>query len=305
MRHHCLLSLALLSLPFVANAEELWVGSYFGDNVQRFDLATGMNLGIVGTGKLDGTLGMTIGTDGSIYICSELTGSIEKFNGAGAWQGRFATATSPTGVAFDATGKAYVAQFDTDSVTKYSSTGTLLGNFVSPNSGGLDGPDLGATFGPDGNLYVPSFNSGDVLRYNGTTGAFIDKFIAVGSGGLTQPRQIIWREGKVYVTSDNGNKVLRYDSNTGAFLDTFISSGSGGLNGATGMVFFGNSVYISSWRNNRVLKYDALTGAFQSSFVTSGLNGPVSLLVVPEPASVAVLGGGLAFLIRQRKPKKQ
>jgi len=305
MRNHFLLSLALLSLPFAAQADELWVGSYFGDNVQRFDITSGASLGTVGTGKLDGTLGMTIGTDGSIYICSELTGSIEKFNGAGGWLGRFATANTPTGITFDSTGKAYVAQFDTDSVTKYSATGTLLGTFVTGGSGGLNGPDLGATFGPDGNLYVPSFYSGDVLRYNGTTGAFMDKFIAAGSGGMSQPRQILWRDGKVYVTSDNGNSVLRYNASTGAFIDTFVTSGSGTLFGATGMVFAGDSLYIASSRNNRVLKYSANTGAFQSSFATTGLNGPVSLLVVPEPTSLLALGGGLLLLARQRKNMKR
>jgi outer membrane protein assembly factor BamB len=133
----------------------------------------------------------------------------------------------------------------------------------------------------------------------------MDKFIAAGSGGLSQPRQIIWRDGKMYVTSDNGNKVLRYDASTGVFLDTFISAGSGGLNGATGMVFAGNSVYISSWRNNRVLRYDASTGAFQSSFATTGLNGPVSLLVVPEPATMAILAGGVLGLLRTRKAMKR
>ncbi|MBI1335075.1 MAG: PEP-CTERM sorting domain-containing protein [Armatimonadetes bacterium] len=302
MKKTLFLSLALLSLPLAAFAsDELWVGSYFGDNIQRYDLTSGSSLGMVGAGKLDGTLGMTIGPDGSVYVCSELTGSLEKFDRNGAWLGRFATANSPTAVTFDKDGKAYVGQFDIDSVAKYSSTGSPLGSFVLPGSGGLDGPDIGATFGPDGNLYVPSFNSGDVLRYNGTTGAFIDKFIPSGSGGLSQPRQIIWRNGAMYVTSDNGNKVLRYDASTGTYIDTFIAANSGGLNGATGMVFYKDSVYITSWRNNRVLKFDATSGAYQGDFVASGLSGPVSLLVVPEPSAVIGLAGGLALLLRQKK----
>lgn len=300
MRTTLLLSGAFLLLPVAVQADELWIGNYFGDNIVRLDASNGSTLGTIGVGKLDGTLGMTARSDG-VYVASELTGSIEKFNVNGTWLSRYATATTPTGITFDSAGRGYVAQFDADSVTRYSTTGTSLGTFVTAGSGGLNGPDLGITYGPDGNLYVPSFNSGDVLRYNGTTGAFIDKFIAAGSGGLSQPRQMIWRDGKVYVSSDNGNKVLRYNGTTGAFMDTFVAAGSGGLNGATGMVFHGSSLYVASWRNNRILKYDAATGAFQSIFASTGLNGPVSLVAVPEPATLAAVGGGLAMLCRRRR----
>jgi len=43
-------------------------------------------------------------------------------------------------------------------------------------------------FGLDGNLYVVGTGNNGVLRYNGTTGAFIDNFIASGSGGLSSPQ---------------------------------------------------------------------------------------------------------------------
>jgi len=57
---------------------------------------------------------------------------------------------------------------------------------VTAGSGGLSFPrDL--LFGPDGNLYVGSFGSGDVLRYNGTSGAFIDTFVKAGSSDLGGP----------------------------------------------------------------------------------------------------------------------
>ena len=58
--------------------------------------------------------------------------------------------------------------------------------FVAAGSGGLDGP-FGLVFGPDGALYVSSGTTSQVLRYNGTTGAFLDAFVAAGSGGLNIP----------------------------------------------------------------------------------------------------------------------
>jgi PEP-CTERM motif len=45
-------------------------------------------------------------------------------------------------------------------------------------------------FGPDGNLYVGGGN--DVLRYDGTTGEFLDFFVPAGSGGLDVPSSMIF-----------------------------------------------------------------------------------------------------------------
>src|SRR5262249_4699132 len=49
-----------------------------------------------------------------------------------------------------------------------------------------NGP-TGLDFGPDNNLYVASYGSSSVPRYNGSTGAFIDYFVPSGSNGLSGP----------------------------------------------------------------------------------------------------------------------
>lgn len=77
-------------------------------------------------------------------------------------------------------------------------------------------------FGPDGNLYVPTFDSGQVLRFNGSTGAFMNIFVAAGSGGIGHPTDSLFGpDGNLYVLSRDNASVLRYNGTTGAFLGTF------------------------------------------------------------------------------------
>jgi hypothetical protein len=47
------------------------------------------------------------------------------------------------------------------------------------------------TFGPDGNLYVSSPDTDRVLKYDGTTGAFLGNSVPPGSGGLDAPTGLV------------------------------------------------------------------------------------------------------------------
>ncbi len=287
--------------PRVA-ADELWVGRYFQNAVTRFNLSTGANLGNL-PGGVSTPLGMAH-RGNKVYATAEAANQIRTYDAqTGASLGTFVTANlnAPAAIAFDGVGQAYVANFNDNSVSRFSTTGTYLGRFVTAGSGGLSGPDLGMAFGPDGNLYIPSYWNHKVTRYNGTTGAYMGDFVTAGLGGLTQPRQLVWRSGDLFVSSDSGNKVLRYDAATGAFKNTFIAAGSGGLSGATGMAFVGDTAYLASSGNGKILKYDSLTGAFEGEFA-SGLGSPVSLQAVPEPATLtAAVMGFLAHRLRSRR----
>jgi hypothetical protein len=137
-------------------------------------------------------------------------------------------------------------------------------------------------FGPDDNLYVNSSDPGpgSVLRYNGTTGAFIDVFVAAGSNpfgesGPGNSRGLVFMpDGNLYVGSfpQLHPSVLRYDGTTGAFIDAFVSEGSGGLFNLTGPLFGPDgNLYIRSTDHSigpgAVLRYDGTTGAFIDQFV--------------------------------------
>ena len=73
-------------------------------------------------------------------------------------------------------------------------------------------------------LFVSSFVSDDVKRYNGTTGAFMASFAS--GGGLNGPEGLgFGPDGHLYVSSSSTDDVKRYNGTTGAFIDTFASGG--------------------------------------------------------------------------------
>ena len=106
-----------------------------------------------GSGGLSGPLEMVYGSDSNLYIVSEGTNSVKRYNG---------------------------------------STGAYIDDFVSSGSGGLSTP-VGMAFGQDGNLYVSSYGTNGtngILRYNGTSGAFIDNFASGGRIGQPQLHRV-------------------------------------------------------------------------------------------------------------------
>ncbi len=218
--------------------------------------------------------GIIFGPDGDLFIADRVIpfpdGRVLRYDGrTGAYEGEFVTQGSgglavPGQLVFapsvEDPGRLdlYVASIATASILRYhGESGEFLGPFVTSATGGLRGP-VTMTFGPNGNLYVSDFYTGDlaVKRFQGPAGpnpgAFIDTFIPAGSGGLRAPSGLVFGpdgndDGQfdLYladVDEDDFDKasVLRYDGLTGAFLDTFVVQGSGGLVGAV-MIAFTNT----------------------------------------------------------------
>jgi DNA-binding beta-propeller fold protein YncE len=128
-----------------------------------------------------------------------------------------------------------------------------------------------------GYLYVASEYNNEVLRFDGTTGAFVSVFVTAGSGGISGPSGMTFGpDGNLYVSGRNSASVVEYDGTTGAYIRTFAASGSGGMSLPEGIAFdpSGSYLYVASTGSNQVLKYNAQTGAFVGVAASAGVSGP-------------------------------
>ncbi len=130
-----------------------------------------------------------------------------------------------------------------------------------------------------GDLFVTSWNSNAVLRYDDGSGAFVDAFVPSGSGGLNLPHSAVFGpDGDLYVASFGNSRVKRYDGQSGAFIGNFVTPANG-LVTPHGLDFRPDGMlYVVSFGGNRVQRYDAGTGAYVDDFVQpgNGLNGAIA-----------------------------
>jgi WD40 repeat protein len=164
-------------------------------------------------------------------------------------------------------------------------TGAFITNFTN---GRFDEEMEGGIFGSDGRFYVTvnDLGSGAVLCY-GSTGAFLNEFVPLGSGGLTVPYALRFgANGDLFVSSisftDSSaqGRILRYNGANGAFQGTFITNGAGGLAfpfdfvfGPDGNLYIADRDYSATGSGLGVLQYNGLSGAFVTNFVPRGSGG--------------------------------
>jgi sugar lactone lactonase YvrE len=277
----------LLALASKIDAQELLVTSRNGDQVLRYDAASGAFLGVFASGNgLDNPVGLTFGPDGHLYVASALSHEVQRYDGStGAFLGSIVGGgiSDPRQLNFGPDGNLYVAEASTNSILRFDgASGAPLGTFAS--GGNLNGP-TSFTFGPGGDLYVGSVLNDRVKRYDGRTGAYLGNFASATN--LDAPHDLAFGpDGHLYVSNAFLPRIQRFDGETGAFLDTFVLDSR--LTFALGLSWDdeGHLIVVNQGRNE-VLRYHGDTGAFLGEVVPAGaggLNAPLFSVFRPAPS---------------------
>ena len=154
-----------------------------------------------------------------------------------------------------------VGDWSSHSVFRVDGETGAVSPFVTNGSGGLNTPD-GLSYGPDGNLYVSSALTSQVLRFDGQTGDFIDVFASTNinrAGYLS-----FGPDGLLYVCNGDG-RITRHNGTTGAFVDVFAQDPN--LSFPVGLAWQGDHVYVTDFNPpGSVVRLDATTGDFVDVF---------------------------------------
>jgi len=284
----------MIASALVLLAQEYLVSSYATDSLVRLDATTFASTGVVA--GVPGAQSARYGPDGHLYVACEQSARVLRFDGAtlaplGVFVGddpatpadESGGLVAPTGAVFGPDGHLYVCDFAGDDVLRYDgTTGAFLGTFVSPGSGGLDGPDAGLVFGPDGDLYVPGFDSNSVVRYDGATGAF-EAVVMRESQGLRNPRSLVFRDdGVLYASSWGNNRILRAELGSAptVFVATTLRPSGICFEPGTGHLLVVND------QNGALRRYDGTTGALLATPI-SGASSPFPGATFLAPAADA------------------
>jgi len=138
---------------------------------------------------------------------------------------------------------------------------------------------LGSTRAPAAalDLLVADGNAGQILRYDGATGAPLGVF---GQDSGTLAGIAPGPDRNLYVSNLVSQSVEEFSGADGSFLKTFVPGGSGGVIFPHDLTFGPDqNLYVDSGESDSILRYDGKTGAFIDTFASGhGLFRPTGLV---------------------------
>jgi len=177
-------------------------------------------------------------------------------------------------------------------VFRYDDDGNSIAGGIGFGSAGLAFAG-GMTVGPDGNIYVSSQGTGEILFYDGATGTPLASPHAGSRDGLFAtlanagdppvggPGPLRFGpDGKLYVSDFGGQSVRVFDGNTGSEETVAATLATG----PPGGIAFGpdGALYVGDFGSASVFRFENGTGNFYVTPQSGGLLTASSLLFLPD-----------------------
>jgi len=252
--------------------------------------------------------GITIDSDGNVYVVDELNFCVQKFTANGTFVTRWGSQGAgngqfnrPQGIAVDGAGNVYVADTDNHRIQKFTASGEYVTQW--PSSTVEDGPyaaPAGIVVDSSGNIYVADTILERVAKFS-PSGELVTKWGSQGidDGQFNHPcGMAIDSAGTLYVVDSYGNRIQKFSDN-GTFLGKWGAYGQ-----ANGEFFDPNAiaidasdvVYVADMANYRVQMFTR-AGVFIYGWASSPLGWgdgqfgqPVGIAV--HSGNIYVLGSG-------------
>jgi len=259
--------------------------------------------------------GMAFDASGNLYATNFQGAGIAKFDTNGTKVGNFGSGfnSDPESIVFDQAGNAYVGQADgTRNILKFDAAGALLQSFA-PTTGprGTDWIDLSS----DQHTIFYTSEGGNIRRFDVATNTQLPDFANVS--GTSFALRLLPGGGLLVAHTNN---VLRLDA-SGNIVQTYLPSNAGTLF-ALNLDPDGTSFWTAGLSSTTIYRVDIATGNVITSWnaskdgasevaglavfgeITIGGPGPGTGGATPEPATMAIMAGGLGVLVLVRRRRK-